>query len=53
MNNIKPQLKIPERKEQEQDKQDIRLPLPQDNFPDYKINLEGLVNGLTIIGESK
>ena len=53
MNNIKPQLKIPERKEPEQDKQDIRLPLPQDNFPDYKINLEGLVNGLTIIGESK
>lgn len=53
MNNTKPLIKIPERKEQEQNTQDIRLPTPQDNFPDYKITLEGLVNGLTIIGESK
>ena len=53
MNNSKPLIKIPERKPQEQNTQDIRLPTPQDNFPDYKITLEGLVNGLTIIGESK
>lgn len=53
MNNTKPLIKIPERKEQEQNTQDIPLSTPQDNFPDYKITLEGLVNGLTIIGESK